>query len=188
MTQRVSYDNAPGVASMSTLGGVTVPYTTNPIQTEPFGVARHTLDLDFRLTPKARMVAGVGYTRLDEERSHRLIEETTDHILRLTFDAVGNRWFTLRTKYEHADRSGDGDRRGREWRSSASASSPASVTSTSRPRNRNRVTVLGSTMLRDDTSLYASVAVGKDDYTESEFGLRDNTHQIFTRRHRHDAA
>jgi hypothetical protein len=26
MTQRVSYDNAPGIASMSTLGGVSVPY------------------------------------------------------------------------------------------------------------------------------------------------------------------
>ena len=107
MTQRVSYDNTPGVASYSTLGGVTVPYTTSPIHSEPFGVVRHTLDLDFRATANASMTAGIGYTRLEEERTHRLIEDTTDQILRLTFDAVGNRRFTLRTKYEHADRAGD---------------------------------------------------------------------------------
>ena len=179
MTQRVSYDNAPGVASMSTLGGVTVPYTTNPIHTEPFGVARQTLDLDFRLTPKARMVAGVGYTRYDEERNHRLIEETTDHIFRLTFDVIGNRWFTLRSKYEHGDRSGEATEEA-EAALFGIGEQPGIRHFDIASRDRDRVTFLGSTMLRDDTSIYASVAFGKDDYTESEFGLRDNTHRIFT--------
>ena len=179
MTQRISYDNAPGVASMSTLGGVGVPYTTNPIHTEAFGVARQTLDLDFRVTPKAMMVAGVGYTRLGEERSHRLIEETTDHIFRLTFDAVGNRWFTLRTKYEHASRSGDAAEEAQQALFGI-GEHPGIRHFDIASRSRNRVTVLGSTMVRADTSLYGSVAFGKDDYTESEFGLRDNTHRIFT--------
>ncbi len=31
-----------------------------------------------------------------------------------------------------------------------------------------------------NVSLYASAAFGKDDYIESEFGLRDNEHQIYT--------
>lgn len=179
MTQRVSYDNAPGVASMSTLGGVSVPYTTNPIHTEAFGVDRNSLDLDLRLTPRPMMVFGVGYTRLGEARSHRLIEDTTDNIFRLTFDTIGNRWFTLRTKYEHADRSGEasdeamralfgiGEHPGIRHFDIAS-------------RNRDRVTILGSTMVRADTSLWASVAFGKDDFTESEFGLRDNNHRIFS--------
>lgn len=179
LTQRVSYDNAPGVASMSTLGGVTVPYTTSPIHTEPFGVVRHTLDLDFRATPKPMMVAGVGYTRLGEERNHRLIEETTDHILRLTFDTVGNRWLTLRTKYEHATRSGEVTDEAQRALFGI-GEHPGVRHFDIAPRNRNRVTVLGSTMVRADTSVYASAAFGKDDYTESEFGLRDNTHRIFT--------
>ena len=42
------------------------------------------------------------------------------------------------------------------------------------------MTFLGSSMVRDDMSLYASVAFGKDDFTESQFGLRDNTHRIYT--------
>jgi MtrB/PioB family decaheme-associated outer membrane protein len=179
LTQRVSYDNAPGVASMSTLGGVNVPYTTNAIHTEPFGVARQMLDLDFRLTPRAMMVAGVGYSRLGEERSHRLIEDTTDHVFRLTFDTVGNRWFTLRTKYEHATRSGEATDEAQEAIFGI-GEQPGIRHFDIASRNRNRITILGSTMLRPDTSLYASVAFGKDDYTESEFGLRDNRHRIFT--------
>ena len=179
MTQRVSYDNTPGVASLSTLGGVTVPYTTSPIDSEPFGVVRHTLDLDFRATPKPSMVAGVGYTRLEEERTHRLIEDTTDHVFRLTFDTVGNRWFTLRTKYEHAERSGDvTDEAEREI--FGIGEQPGIRHFDIADRTRNRVTVLGSTLVRNDVSLWASVAAGKDDYTNSEFGLRDNTHQIYT--------
>jgi hypothetical protein len=35
-------------------------------------------------------------------------------------------------------------------------------------------------MVRADTSVWASAAFGKDDYTESEFGLRDNSHRIFS--------
>jgi hypothetical protein len=179
LTQRVSYDNAPGVASMSTLGGVSVPYTTNAIHTEPFGVDRNMLDLDVRLTPRAMMVAGVGYTRLGEARNHRVIEDTTDHVFRLTFDTVGNRWFTLRTKYEHANRSGEatdeamralfgiGEHPGVRHFDIAS-------------RSRDRITILGSTMVRPDTSVWGSVAFGKDDYTESDFGLRDNSHRIMT--------
>lgn len=179
MTQRVSYDNTPGVASLSTLGGVTVPYTTSPIDSEPFGVVRHTLDLDLRATPKPSMVAGVGYTRLEEERTHRLIEDTTDHVFRLTFDTVGNRWFTLRTKYEHAERSGDvTDEAEREI--FGIGEQPGIRHFDIADRTRNRVTFLGSTLVRNDVSLWASVAAGKDDYTNSEFGLRDNTHQIYT--------
>jgi len=179
LTQRVSYDNAPGVASMSTLGGITVPYTTNPIHTEAFGVDRNTLDLDFRFTPKAMMVAGVGYTRLGESRSHRVIEDITDHVFRLTFDTVGNRWFTLRTKYEHADRGGEATEEAMQELFGI-GEHPGIRQFDIAPRNRDRMTILGSTMLRADTSLWASVAFGKDDYTESEFGLRDNTHRIFS--------
>ena len=179
MTQRVSYDNAPGVASMSTLGGVSVPYTTNPIHTEPFGIVRQTLDLDLRTTPRAMMVAGIGYTRYGEERTHRLIEETTDHVLRLTFDAIGNRWVTLRTKYEHAERSGEATAEAQEALFGI-GEQPGIRHFDIAPRNRNRVTFLASTMPRDNMSLYGSVAFGKDDYTESEFGLRDNRHRIFT--------
>ena len=47
------------------------------------------------------------------------------------------------------------------------------------PRNRNRVTILGSVTPAATFSLNASFAAGKDDYLESLFGLRDNTHRVY---------
>ena len=95
MTQRVSYDNA-------------VSAVDPPVHTEPFGVLRHTADADLKVTPMSGISAGVGFTRLTEERTHRIFESTTDNVVRVTFDTVGNQRLTLRTKFEHAERRGVG--------------------------------------------------------------------------------
>ena len=179
MTQRVSYDNQPGVASMSTLGGTTVPFTTSPIHTEPFGVSRQTFDIDVRTTPWTPLIIGVGYSMLGEERTHRLIEDTTDHIYRLTVDSIGNRWFTVRTKYEHAERSGEATEEAQRAVFGI-GEHPGIRHFDIASRRRDRVTVLASTTPFANMSFYGSVGYGKDDYTESQFGLRDNTHRIYT--------
>jgi hypothetical protein len=182
MTERVTYDNAPGVARMNTLGAVSyVPEHDGitGVVTEPFGVVRHTFDADVRLLPRVGSSAGIGYSRVQEDRSHRFFEATTDNVLRLTYDAVGNRWFSLRTRFEHARRRGDvteeaeiglfdiGEQPGMRHFDIAS-------------RNRNRVTVLGTVTPTSTLALSASVAAGKDDYLESLFGLRDNTHRVLS--------
>jgi hypothetical protein len=46
-------------------------------------------------------------------------------------------------------------------------------------RNRDRVTILGSVMPVANVGVSLSVAAGKDDYLESLFGLRDNTHRVY---------
>ena len=129
MTQRVSYDN--GVSAVNP-----------PVHTEPFGVLRHTLDADFKVTPGG-ISAGVGFTRLAEERTHRIFESTTDNVVRVTFDTVGNQWFTLRTKYEHAQRRGVGIEEG-EQELAAIGEQPGMRHFDIASRDRNRVTVLGS--------------------------------------------
>ena len=91
MTERVSFDN-------------TIAAVSPPVLTEPFSVLRHTLDADVKVTPMRGLSAGVGFTRLAEDRTHRIFESTTDNVVRATFDTVGNQWFTLRTNYEHAQR------------------------------------------------------------------------------------
>jgi MtrB/PioB family decaheme-associated outer membrane protein len=179
MTQRVSYDNAPGVASMSTLGGVTVPYTTNPIHSEPFGVVRKNLDLDFRLTPKPSMTFGVGYTYYTEDRSHRFFEETTDNVFRVSFDTVGNQYLTLRTKYEHVARRADVIEEA-ELELYGIGEQPGIRHFDIAQRDRDRVTILGVVTPKPDLAFSGSVAFGKDDYFESLFGLRDNTHRVYT--------
>ncbi|RPI57629.1 MAG: hypothetical protein EHM55_01205 [Acidobacteria bacterium] len=176
MTQRVSYDNAPSAV-------------TTPVHTEAFGVLRHTLDADFKMTALRFATAGVGFSRLQEERTHRIFESTTENVVRVIFDSVGNGWFSLRTKFEHAERRGEGIEHG-ELELAAINEQPGMRHFDIAPRDRNRVTVLGSVTPSGVLSFSASVAAGKDDYRlelpetktppNSLFGLRDNTHQVVT--------
>jgi hypothetical protein len=165
MVQRVSYDNTPGAVSPA-------------VPTEPFGVLRHTLDADLKLLPRSGVSAGIGFTRLEEERTHRIFESTTDNVVRVTADAVSNRWFTLRTKYEHAQRRGTGIEEG-ERELAAIGEQPGIRHFDIAARDRNRVTVLGSLTPAANLGLSVSVAAGKDDYLQSLFGLRDNTHRVY---------
>jgi hypothetical protein len=164
MTQRIAYDNAPSNLAV-------------PVHTEPFSIARHSIDADVRYSPRPRAVVGAGFTQQVEDRTHRIFENTTDNVFRLTFDSIGSRWFSVRTKYEHARKRGDdfdvtlltsvNEQPGMRHFDVAS-------------RDRDRVTVLGSVTPLANLALTASVAAGQDDYLQSEFGLRDNTHRVYS--------
>jgi MtrB/PioB family decaheme-associated outer membrane protein len=166
MRERVAYDNA--VSAM-------VP----PIHTEPHGVLRQTLDVDLKLTPVRGLAAGLGFTRVGEDRTHRIFESTTDNVVRVTVDAVGRQWVTLRTKYERAERRGVGIEEGERLLASI-GEQPGMRHFDIAARNRNRATVLGSLTPVENVSVNLSAAAGKDDYLESVFGLRDNTHRVYS--------
>jgi MtrB/PioB family decaheme-associated outer membrane protein len=165
LAQRVAFDNAP--ANLAT-----------PIHTEPFGLTRHTLDADVRYLPTSRVTAGIGFTRVGEDRTHRIFESTTDNQVRLTFDALSQRWFSLRTRYEHARRRGEGIEQGEAFLRSI-GEQPGMRHFDIAARNRNRVTVIGSVTPGDLVIANVSLAVGKDDYLQSLFGMRDNTHRVY---------
>jgi hypothetical protein len=166
MTERVSFDN-------------TIASVNPPVDSEPFGVLRRTLDADFRLTPMRGLAAGVGFTRLSEERTHRIFESTTDNVVRATFDTLANQRFTLRTKYEHAQRRGAGIEEG-ERELAAIGEQPGMRHFDIASRDRDRVTLLASLTPAANVGVSLSVAAGKDDYLESLFGLRDNTHRVYS--------
>lgn len=166
LSERVSYDNAPAAVAI-------------PVHSEPYGVLRHTLDADFRVLPRGYTSAGIGFTRTAEDRSHRIFESTTDNTLRLTFDTLGYGWFTLRSKYEHAERRGEGIERGEEMLAEL-GEQPGMRHFDVAERDRNRVTVIGTVTPTGNLSGTVSFAAGKDDYIESEFGLRDNTHRVYS--------
>lgn len=165
LSQRVAYDNAPSAISP-------------PIHTEPYGVARNTFDADVRLIAGARTSAGIGYTRVGEDRTHRIFESTTDHVMRLTFDTMSRQWLSLRSKYEHAQRRGVGIAQGQELLASI-GEQPALRHFDIASRDRDRVTIIGSITPTAFLTTSLTFAAGKDDYLESVFGLRDNTHQVF---------
>ena len=165
MTQRVAYDNAPSDLAAA------------PVDTEPFSILRRSFDADLRLTPVTRAAVGVGFTRLGEERTHRIFESTRDNVMRVTFDSVGHRWFSLRTKYEHAERRGEG----LDTAVLISVNEQPGLRHFDvAPRDRDRITMLGSVTPSGNLVVTASLAAGQDDYQESLFGLRDNTHRVYS--------
>ena len=166
LSQRVAYDNTPAAV---------VP----PVHSEPFGVIRHTVDADFRVLPRGYLSAGIGFSRIGEERSHRIFESTADNTFRLTFDSFGQGWFTLRSKYEYGQRRGEGIEQGEEMLAEI-GEQPGMRHYDVADRNRNRITLLGTVVPRANFSGTVSIAAGKDDYIHSEFGVRDNTHRVYT--------
>jgi MtrB/PioB family decaheme-associated outer membrane protein len=165
--RRVSHD--------SSLSGV----LATPFESEPFGVRRHTFDGDVTYTPIRVLTAGVGYSRIDEARSHRIFESTADNVLRLIADAVGYRWFTVRTKYEHARRRGTGIEQGIEMLV-AVREQPGMRHYDVAERNRDRLTLIGTAFPLTNLSVNLSVAAGRDDYLNSIFGLLDNKHRVYS--------
>jgi len=168
-TERVAYDNAVSAVTNTALQ-----------HSEPFGVRRASLDADVRVTPIRALSGGVGFSRLSEERTHRIFESIADNILRLSLDSVGNRWFTLRSKYEHGERRGEGDAAAIGAALLAIGEQPGMRHFDIASRDRDRVTITAATVPLDMMSVSASFAAGKDDYIESLFGLRDNRHQVYS--------
>jgi MtrB/PioB family decaheme-associated outer membrane protein len=161
--QRVAYDNS-------------VRNEPDGLVTEPFSVNRRSFDADARYLPMAGTSLGIGYTHLTERRNHRIFEETTDNVYRVTFDTVGNRWLTVRTRYEHAQKRGEGFD---EHLLTSVSEQPGMRHLDVASRDRDRVTLVGVLMPVTNLAVNVSVAAGNDDYLESVFGLRDNNHRVY---------
>lgn len=169
VTQRVGYDNA--------VSAVTTPALQ---ETEPFGVKRATFDADVRLSPIRAFSAGVGVGHQSEERTYRIFEKTTDDTVRIVADSTGNKWFTLRSKYEHTARRGEGDVGVITEELLAIGEQPDMRHYDIASRNRDRVTLTAGAVPFSTVSFNGSFAAGKDDYLESLFGLRDNHHRVYS--------
>lgn len=164
-TQRVAYDNS---------------VSDSESHTEPQSVQRQTFTADLNLTPMSRASFGAGFISQVEDRTFRIFDSTTEYGTRLWFDSVGHPLFNVRTKYEYSRKRTDTtDAEAAEFLAEF-GEQPGMRHFDIAERDRHRVTVLSSIFPMDILSLNLSVAAGKDDYGDSVFGLRDNTHRIVT--------
>jgi hypothetical protein len=98
--------------------------------------------------------------------------------VRVIADYVGNPWWTLRSRYEHGWKTGVATEEAKEELFRI-GEQPGMRHYDVAARNRDRATFLGAITPASNWSFNAQVALGKDDYIQSEFGLRDNTHKVF---------
>ncbi len=144
---------------------------------EPLNIRRQDLTFDASFTGSRFATLKLGYGRAQADRTDRIFAKTVDNTLRLSVDSTGNQYVTLRAKYEHVRRDGSGfDERPLEHAGEQPGMRHFDVAS----RDRDRVTAIVVVTPASILGLNLSVAAGKDDYGESEFGLRDNSNRAFT--------
>lgn len=151
--------------------------TTANLESEGFSVTRLNLDADVRIAPKGPAALTVGYGRYSDERTHRIFSETVDNVLRAKFDTLSTGFLSVRAVYEHAQRRGKGfdldvllhanEQPGMRHFDLAN-------------RDRDRFTLIASFMPVTNWAFNVSSAIGRDDYLASEFGLRDNNHDVIS--------
>ena len=174
------YDNRTPVFDVVNRSAYDYNVSSAGLETEPQSVKRHTLSADLLLDPARRASLGVGYFANIEDRTHRIFESTHENGIRAWFDTVSMADFSVRTKWEYSQKRTDTpDAEVAEFLSTF-GEQPLMRHYDLAERDRNRVTVLANLSLTDVFVVNASVAAGKDDYVSTGFGLRDNTHGMYT--------
>lgn len=146
-------------------------------ENEPIGLKRHNLDLDASFMPLTSAALKVGYGGETTDRTFRIFEQTNEDVFRVSMDSTGNQYVTLRGKWEHSVRKGKGFD---ELLLVEVGEQPGIRHYDVADRNRTRATVTIQFTPIDALGFNASAAAGKDDYTNSTFGLRNNENQAYT--------
>jgi hypothetical protein len=157
------FDRSTGsVAYDSTLSATATP-------SEYHSVARVTFDADAAVAVAPFTSLKIGYSHLGAEYQHRLWEDTTENVFRVSLDTTGNQYFSLRGQYEDRRRGGDGF----EPETLIEAGELLDMRHFDiADRNRRRLTLIANAMPAGSFGLNASVGIGRDEYPESGHGLQ----------------
>ncbi len=97
--------------------------------------------------------------------------------MRIKVDTLGTGLVSVRAMYEYAQRRG----KGFDVKILTDVTEqPGMRHFDLAERDRNRFTLVGSFMPVTNWALNLSTAIGRDDYLNSEFGLRDNNHNVYS--------
>jgi MtrB/PioB family decaheme-associated outer membrane protein len=141
----------------------------NSPEPEAYSIKRKTFDVDGTVRVLPFTALKLGYTNAIVDRTFRIFEETTENTFRVSVDATGNQYVSVRALYENASREGDMfDAHLLEEFGEQSGMRHPDVAN----RDRERVTLIANTNPTDVFGFTASIGVGRDDYPDSGFGLQ----------------
>lgn len=153
---------------------------TTPIANLPSSYTKTRAGLDLGFDVMKRTNLGVGYTYERTNRDHREVDQQNDHIYKFSLDNRSLSWLDIQTSYERTNReisaynfdvyleSGDDLDQLPQLRKYDQAD-----------LIRDRVRFQTIFYPIQALSLSGSLTYGKDDFTDSPYGLLEDTHYIF---------
>jgi MtrB/PioB family decaheme-associated outer membrane protein len=150
-------------------------------ESEPFGYTRHTFDADASYSPVSYLGLRAGYTRAQNDRTYRIVEQTTEDIGRFSVDLTGVTWLTLRGVYEHGQLRGSPVN---EAELVAIGEQPTLRQYDIANRDRDRFSAIVYVMPTSYLSFNGTAGIGRENYPEvtsgSTFGLRNNNNNVYS--------
>jgi MtrB/PioB family decaheme-associated outer membrane protein len=142
----------------------------NSPEPEVYSVKRKTFTVDgsFNVLPFTSLK--LGYTNEIYDRTFRVYEETVENAFRISLDATGNQYFSVRALFEDSSREGD---QLDEHLLSEFGEQPGMRHYDVADRDRRRGTIIASANPNDILGFSATIGIGRDTYPTSEFGLQD---------------
>ena len=148
--------------------------------TSPYSLTRRTFDADASLTPSRYAAFRVGYTREQINQTVRIFDTTTEDTVRVSTDATGLGWLTVRAVYEHAKRVGSGfDEQVLDDIGEQVSLRQFDISD----RNSNRFSAIIQVMplsALSALSFTGTGSVGREDRPGSVFGLRSNNNHTYS--------
>ena len=146
-------------------------------ESEPFGQLRHTFDGDVTYSPTRILGLRAGYTREEVDRTHRIVEKTTEDIARASVDVTGVSWLSVRGVFEHSKRRGtpvDG------LELLAIGEQPTLRQYDISDRDQDRLSTILMVTPVSQFSINGSVAFGRQEYPGTNLGLRNNDNHVYS--------
>jgi MtrB/PioB family decaheme-associated outer membrane protein len=162
-TGQVNYDTA--VVALS-----------SPNVSSRYGGVRESFDGDVTWRV-AGSTLGAGYTWRKSEFEDRIFQASSENTMRLLYDAFSSRWFSVHSKYEHSIRKGTGLDTSEI---AADGEQPGMRTFDIADRNRDLFTLTGTVTPVSSVGFSLSAGAGQDKYPNSQFGLFNAKHQIYS--------
>ena len=134
--------------------------------------SRTTVGTDATFTGLAPLGLSVGYAHNSSGHDFRIFEDTGEHVLTASADAVGSQWVTFRTQYEFSDRTGSGLN---ESLLVEVGEQPQMRHYDLADRTRHRWTGQVDFIPTEAWTFSTSFGTGHDDFDDSYFGLQKSS-------------
>lgn len=162
--------------------GNTVSYDTTVAPfadggTSPYSFTRRTFDADVSVTPLPHAAFRAGYTREQLGQTFRFVDTTTEDTVRLSADATGINWLTVRAAYEHARRVGSGfDEQVLDDIGEQVSLRQFDLSN----RDSDRLSTIVQLLPASAWSINGSMSIGREKRPDTAFGLRSNDNHAYS--------